>query len=63
MAESDPQRSPGYAERGELACASSRILLILDIARAYRRLKDRDNKVWKELGEGLPAFTGPAFTG
>ena len=43
---------------GELACASSRILLILDIARAWRRLKDRDNKVWKELGEGLPAFTG-----
>jgi hypothetical protein len=38
---------------GELACASSRILLILDIARAYRRLKERDNKVWKELGEGV----------
>ena len=34
-----------------------RILLILDIARAWRRLKERDNKVWKELGEGLPAFT------
>lgn len=48
---------------GELACASSRILLILDIARAWRRLKERDNKVWKELADGLPVFTGPAFTG
>lgn len=38
---------------GELACASSRILLILDIARAWRRLKERDNKVWRELGEGM----------
>lgn len=38
---------------GELACASSRILLILDIARAYRRVKERDDKIWKELGEGL----------
>jgi hypothetical protein len=38
---------------GELACASSRILLILDLARAYRRLKERDNKVWRELGEGV----------
>jgi hypothetical protein len=55
----------GTHRYGELACASSRILLILDIARAYRRLKERDNKVWKELGEGvgelmegrLPAMT------
>lgn len=38
---------------GELACASSRILLILDIARAYRRVKERDDKIWKELGEGV----------
>lgn len=38
---------------GELACASSRILLILDIARAYHRLKAQDNKIWKELGEGV----------
>jgi hypothetical protein len=43
----------GTHRYGELACASSRILLILDIARAYRRLKERDNKVWKELGEGV----------
>lgn len=38
---------------GELACASTRIILILDIARAYRRLKKKENKVFKELGEGL----------
>lgn len=38
---------------GELACASSRILLILDIARAYHRLRAQDNKIWKELGEGV----------
>lgn len=46
---------------GELACASSRILLILDIARAYKRLKERDNKVWRELGEGI-ANRIPAWT-
>jgi hypothetical protein len=38
---------------GELASASSRIILILDIARAYQRLKMRENKVFKELGEGV----------
>lgn len=38
---------------GELACTSVRIILILDIARAFRRLKRRQNKVWKELAEGL----------
>lgn len=43
----------GTHKFGELACASSRILLILDIARAYHRLKAQDNKVWKELGEGV----------
>lgn len=43
----------GTHRYGELACASSRILLILDIARAYHRLKAQDNKIWKELGEGV----------
>jgi len=38
---------------GELACASTRIILILDIARAYRQLQKKENKVFKELGEGL----------
>lgn len=43
----------GTHRHGELACASSRIILILDIARAYQRLKKRENKVFKEVGEGL----------
>jgi hypothetical protein len=43
----------GTHRHGELACASSRIILILDIARAYQRLKKRENKVYRELGEGV----------
>jgi hypothetical protein len=39
----------GSHRTGELACASVRILLILDIARSYQRLKRRQNLVWKEL--------------
>jgi len=43
----------GTHRYGELACASTRIILILDIARAYSQLKKKENKVYKELGEGL----------
>lgn len=43
----------GSHRTGELACASVRILLILDIARAYQRLKRRRNRVLKELGESV----------
>jgi hypothetical protein len=43
----------GSHRTGELACASIRILLILDIARAYHRLKQRQNRVWKELGSSV----------
>lgn len=43
----------GTHRHGELACASSRIILILDIARAYQQLKKRENKVYKEVGEGI----------
>jgi hypothetical protein len=43
----------GTHRHGELACASARIILILDIARAYQRLRKRENKVWRELGEGV----------
>lgn len=43
----------GTHRYGELACASTRIILILDIARAYRQLAKKENKVFKELGEGL----------
>lgn len=43
----------GTHRTGELACASVRIILILDIYRAYYRLKQQKNKIFKELGEGL----------
>jgi hypothetical protein len=43
----------GTHRTGELACASMRIILMLDIGRAYQRLKRRRNKVFRELGEGL----------
>ena len=43
----------GTHRHGELACASVRIILILDIARAYRRLERRGNKVFRELGAGV----------
>jgi Acetyltransferase (GNAT) family len=38
---------------GELACDSLRVVLILDIARAYNRLRDRRNRVFRLLGQGL----------
>ncbi|MDP9121091.1 MAG: GNAT family N-acetyltransferase [Acidobacteriota bacterium] len=43
----------GTHSRGELACASVRILLILDIGRAYQRLKERRNRVLQDLGLGI----------
>jgi hypothetical protein len=44
---------------GDLACDSLRILLILDIARSYHRLKSQRNKVFKEVGEGLSSLLEP----
>jgi Acetyltransferase (GNAT) family len=43
----------GTHRHGELACESVRIILILDIARAYRRLERRGNRVFRELGAGV----------
>jgi hypothetical protein len=43
----------GSHRTGELACASTRIILLLDIARAFQRLEKRRNIVWRELGSGL----------
>ena len=43
----------GTHERGELLCASRRILLVLDIARAYSRLGARRKSVAGELARGL----------
>ncbi len=43
----------GTHRRGELACESVRVLLILDIARAYRRLKERGNRIFRQVAAGL----------
>jgi|SRR5580693_7410365 hypothetical protein len=43
----------GSHSTGELTCASRRIILLLDIARAYQRLEQRRNMVWRELGAGM----------
>ncbi|HEY6321826.1 MAG TPA: GNAT family N-acetyltransferase [Thermoanaerobaculia bacterium] len=54
----------GMHRTGELACASVRILLVLDIARAYRRLQRRQDRVWRELGLGVrDAMEGRLLTG
>ena len=49
----------GTHRYGELACASARIILILDIARAYQRLKKRENKVFKEVADGVRDLMEP----
>lgn len=38
---------------GELSCESVRIVLVLDLARAYQRLKRRGDRVFRELTGGL----------
>lgn len=38
---------------GELHCDSMRIILVLDIARAYVRLREQRSRVYQELTEGL----------
>jgi hypothetical protein len=49
----------GTHRTGELACEGVRVLLILDIARAYQRLKQRGNRVFRELGQGLGERLSP----
>jgi hypothetical protein len=39
--------------RGELNCSSTRIILTLDILQAYQRLKERKDRVYYEVTEGL----------
>ncbi|HXU31296.1 MAG TPA: GNAT family N-acetyltransferase [Thermoanaerobaculia bacterium] len=54
----------GTHRRGELACESVRVLLILDIARAYRRLKVRGNRIFRQVASGLDeARLAPAPSG
>jgi hypothetical protein len=43
----------GTHRRGELACESRRILLVLDLERAYRRLTSRGAAVVSHLARGL----------
>jgi hypothetical protein len=43
----------GSHRYGELACSSVRIVLVLDLARTYRRLKRRRDRVFRELAGGL----------
>ena len=43
----------GTHRHGELACTSSRIILILDIARAYQSLEKRENREFREVGDGV----------
>lgn len=39
--------------RGELNCSSTRIILTLDIIKAYKRLKERKDKIYQEVTEGI----------
>jgi hypothetical protein len=43
----------GTHKHGELDCDLVRVILVLDIARAYRRLKQRQNRLFRELAAGL----------
>lgn len=54
----------GTHRHGELACASRRILLVLDIARSLDRLAARGTSIAKELGRGLgDRLAGPSDGG
>jgi hypothetical protein len=39
--------------RGELNCSSTRIILTLDILKSYQKLKERKNKIYQEVTEGI----------
>lgn len=39
--------------RGELNCSSTRIILTLDILKSYQRLKERKDKIYQEVTEGI----------
>ena len=38
---------------GELNCSSTRIILTLDILKAYQRLKERKNRFYQEITAGI----------
>lgn len=39
--------------RGELNCSSTRIILTLDILKAYQRLKEKKDKIYLEVTDGI----------
>lgn len=43
----------GTHRRGELRCERTRIILILDIATAYERMKRKQNRLFREFTEGV----------
>jgi hypothetical protein len=43
----------GTHRYGELNCSYRRVILVLDIVRAYRRMKRTENKVFRELTAGI----------
>jgi hypothetical protein len=49
----------GTHRRGELRCASRRILLVLDLERAARRLSRGANRMARLVGEALADAAGP----
>lgn len=51
----------GSHRHGELRCSSRRIILMLDLARAYERLRRRKNRVLREFCDGVrDVFEGRA---
>lgn len=51
----------GTHRHGELACESVRIILVLDIARTYERMKRRRDRVYRELTLGIRDHLDRAF--
>lgn len=46
-------RRVGTHRFGDLNCSRLRIILVLDVHDAHRRLKQKNNKVFREVGEAL----------
>jgi len=48
---------------GELNCSLTRIILTLDIVKAYKRLKQRRNRMYRHLTEGVQGLLEAKLTG
>lgn len=53
-------RRVGTHRFGDLNCSHLRIILVLDVQDAYRRLKQKNNKVFREVGDALRDLFEPA---